>query len=114
MPMDPDIAEAATFLASHAVLLLFLGLVLVVAAVASVIAAAQLGWRYRSTIASWTTSLRRQIEAFPHVKRLVAQSPRLRPTAYLAIPAGDRACPRRQHRWLLSPRGGGRERGKDR
>jgi undecaprenyl-diphosphatase len=80
-----DIQRAAEFLAAHAVLLLGLGLVAAVAALATVVGAVHLLRRYRSMLQSGFSAALRSARGFESIDRWLAHSRAFVPSGYLAL-----------------------------
>jgi membrane-associated phospholipid phosphatase len=82
---DPEIEEVARFLATHAVLLLGLGIVAAALSVALIVSAMRLATRLRPSVETLLTPLIRRIASIDAVRRVGGRAVVLVPDAYLAV-----------------------------
>ena len=82
---DPDIERAATFLATHALLMLALGLVALLMAVAAIAASVRLIVHYRAILLDGFRLLAAQADRFEAVRRIRTRTSAVLPGAYIAL-----------------------------
>ena len=85
---DPDIERTATFLATHALLMLALGLAALLVAVAAIAASVQLVLHYRTLLLDGFRLLVALADRFESIRRLRARTGSLLPGAYVALHLG--------------------------
>ena len=82
---DPDIERAARFLATHAVLLLALGVAAASVALLAVLSAVRIAVRYRAPVIRLFTTLVVRAGEVPALRRVLDRAPMAVPSAYLAV-----------------------------
>src|SRR5688572_2746198 len=82
---DPDAQRAAEFLATHAVLLLGVGLLAAVASVVTIIIVVRIAARFQGSLLRGFTSAVKYARRFGVLDRLVARAGGLIPGAYLGM-----------------------------
>ena len=83
--MDPEIARAAQTFADHALLLLASGILLIGAALATVLAATRLGGRHHTQFLAAALWISRQIHRLPVLVPSAVSAPVAIPTRYVAL-----------------------------
>lgn len=82
---DPDIERIARFLATHALLLLALGLAAASVALLAVVSAVRMAVRYRAPVIRFFTTLMVRARDVRVLRRLFDRAPMAVPSAYLAV-----------------------------
>ena len=83
--LDADIARAAGTLADHAFLVLAAGIVIVVFAMGTIVAAARLAGRYRTPVLAYAPRVLAQVKRVPVVGPVLAGTRVVLPTRYVAL-----------------------------
>jgi undecaprenyl-diphosphatase len=82
---DPEVERAARFIATHAVLLLGLGILAAVASIAAIVCATRLAGRFRPTAQQSIASLAERVQEIEIVRRVMGGAHAVMPSAYLAL-----------------------------
>lgn len=83
--LDPEVERAAQFLATHALLLLGLGILAAAASIAAIVWAAHLAARFGPRARRLVATLANRVQDIPLVRPLIRQAHGFAPSAYLAL-----------------------------
>ena len=83
--LDPKVERAAQFLATHALLLLGVGILAAAASIAAIVWAAHLAARFGPGARRQVATLANRVQGIPLIHRLVRQAHGFVPSAYLAL-----------------------------